>query len=127
MRGRFQARMRRKSRTHRPYQSNFERLEGRVFLAAHIVGNSAVFATIQAAVDAASPGATITVDPGNYPELVGVNKSLTIKGAQAGVDARSNVRAGSPAGESVVCGESVGSATSSGFYVVANDVTIDGF
>src|SRR5690348_10790628 len=101
--------MRRKSSLHSPHKPRIERLEGRLFLAAHIVGSSTVYATIQAAVDAAAPGATITVDAGNYPELVGVNKSLTIKGAQAGVDARSNIRAASPANESVVCGESVGS------------------
>lgn len=105
-----------------------ERLEGRQLLAAHILGSPTVYATIQAAVDAAAPHATITVDPGNYPELVGINKTLTIRGAQAGVDARSAARdAAAPAGESVVSGESVGSNTSSGFYVTANDVTIDGF
>ncbi len=69
-----------------------ELLEQRQLLAAHIVGNASVFSTIQAAVDAATPGATITVDPGTYSEMVWIGKSLTLCGAQAGVDARSNLR-----------------------------------
>src|SRR5579859_113231 len=107
--------MRRKSRPHFPDKAAIESLEGRLFLAAHIGGNPTVFPTIQAAVDAAAPNATITVDPGNYPELVTISKTLMIKGAQAGVDARSNVRAAS-GNESVVSGESFGSTTSSAFY-----------
>ncbi|HSZ54117.1 MAG TPA: fibronectin type III domain-containing protein [Tepidisphaeraceae bacterium] len=95
-------------------------------LAAHIAGSSTVYPSIQAAVNAASPGATINVDAGIYPELVAINKPLTIRGAEAGIDARSNVRQ-SAANESIVTGMSVGSATSSAFYITANDVTIDGF
>jgi hypothetical protein len=95
-------------------------------LAAHIVGSSVVYSTIQAAVNAATAGAVINVDSGTYPELVTVNKTLTIRGAQAGVDARSNARQ-SGTGESIVTGKSVGDGISSGFYITANDVTIDGF
>ena len=102
-----------------------EPLEGRLLLAAHIVGSAAVYPTIQAAVYAATPGAVITVDPGVYPELVWIDKTLTIQGAQAGVDARSAVRLAANS-ESVVTGEAVGSFTSSAFYIAANDVTIDG-
>src|SRR5437660_1798423 len=69
-----------------------EPLERRVLLAAHIVGSQTVYPTIQAAVTAASAGATINVDAGTYPELVTVNKTLTINGAMANVDARSNAR-----------------------------------
>jgi hypothetical protein len=105
---------------------NFETLEPRVLLAAHIVGSSVVYSTIQAAVSAASTGAVINVDAGTYPELVTVNKTLTIRGAQAGVDARSNARQGGT-GESIVTGKSVSDGTSSGFYIAANDVVIDGF
>jgi len=102
-------------------------LERRLCLAAHIAGDSNIYATIQAAVDAALPGATITVDAGTYPELVSIFKTLTIRGAQAGVDGRSNLR-NDPAGESIVSGEVFPDLTqSTGFYIHANDVTIDGF
>jgi parallel beta-helix repeat protein len=46
------------------------------------------YATIQAAIDAASDGDTIMVAAGLYEQSVVINKSLTLKGAQAGVDAR---------------------------------------
>src|ERR1700761_8959655 len=68
-----------------------EPMEQRLLLAAHIVGSSTSYATIQAAVNAAVAGATITVDAGTYAEQVTVSKSLTIKGAQAGVDATSRM------------------------------------
>jgi hypothetical protein len=38
------------------------------------------YATIQAAVDAASPGAVIHLAAGKYPEILTINKSLTITG-----------------------------------------------
>src|SRR5687768_8055486 len=44
------------------------------------------FTTIQAAVDAASPGDTIKVCPGTYTADVNITKSLTLQGAQMGVD-----------------------------------------
>ena len=53
------------------------RLEPRQMMAAHIVGSSTVYQTIQAAVDAAMPGATINVDAGTYSELVTITKPLT--------------------------------------------------
>ncbi|HET6246541.1 MAG TPA: NPCBM/NEW2 domain-containing protein [Tepidisphaeraceae bacterium] len=98
-------------------------------LAAHILGSSTVYSTIQAAVDAAPAGATITVDAGSYAEEVTVYKSLTIDGAQAGVDARTNTRraAAAAGNESVITGATGSSGVSSSFYVTANDVTIDGF
>ena len=96
--------------------SHFETLECRRHLAAHIVGNSTSYATIQAAVNAAAAGATINVDAGTYDETVTVSKSLTIRGAQAGVDAR-NARGA----------ESIVYATQTVFNITANDVTIDGF
>ena len=103
-----------------------EPLEGRILLAAHIVGNPTVYPTIQAAVNAAAPGATINVDSGIYNELVTINKTLTIRGARAGIDARSNVRQGF-AGETMVSGTTVADGNTSAFYITASDVTIDGF
>lgn len=80
---------------------------------------------IQAAVNAASPGATVTIQPGTYDEKVTVNKPLTLLGAQHGVDARSG-RPG--AAESIVDGADLGGGQrTTSFYVTANDVTIDGF
>src|SRR4051812_11166793 len=102
-------------------------LESRTLLAAHIAGDVNVYATIQSAVDAASPGAIITVDAGVYPELVSIFKTLTLRGARASVDGRSNVRSDA-AGESVVSGQVFNdSSHSSAFYLHANDVTLDGF
>ena len=70
------------------WKKHIEALEKRRLLAAHIVGSSTVYITIQAAVNAASTGATITVDAGTYAEKVTIGKTLTVRGAQAGVDAR---------------------------------------
>jgi pectin methylesterase-like acyl-CoA thioesterase len=75
--------------------------------------------TIQHAVDVASANDTIHVAAGTYPEPAGgplnVNKTLTLLGAQAGIDART--RAGA---ESIV-------TDPQGTSVSASDVVIDGF
>lgn len=76
------------------------------------------YGTIQAAVDAASAGDTISVASGTYPEHVTINKSLTLKGARTGVDARTRTGA-----ETIVDGANSGAP----FSIRANDVTIDGF
>jgi len=86
-------------------------------LAAHIVGSSTSYATIQAAVNAAIAGQTITVDAGTYDETVSIyTPNLDIRGANAGVNAT-----GTRSAESIVY------ATQTVFHVYANDVTIDGF
>ena len=100
-----------------------EMLEARQLLAAHIVGSSTVYPTIQAAVNAASTGATINVDAGTYTESVTISKPLTIRGAKAGVDARGRATTG----ESIVTGASGTAGIGYSFYINASDVTLDGF
>jgi parallel beta helix pectate lyase-like protein len=82
-------------------------------------GTSAGYITIQDAINAASPGDTIRVCAGTYLELAAgpltINKTLTLLGAQNGVDARSRVGA-----ESIV-------ADLQGTSVSASGVIIDGF
>jgi hypothetical protein len=95
-----------------------ERLEDRLAPAVTDITTGMSYPTIQAAVTAANSGDTLLADPGMYAEHVTVNKSLTIEGAQHGVDARTR----SGAAESVVDG---GGFTP--FLVTASDVTIDGF
>lgn len=126
---RFSAKQARRERARRNtvLRQAIERLEGRCMLAAHIVGSSTVYSTIQAAVSAAAPGATINVDAGTYPELVTINKPLTLRGVEGGVDARTNARAAANS-ESILTGSVYSDGThSGGFYINANDVTIDGF
>lgn len=73
--------------------------------------------TLQAAINYASAGDTINVAPGIYPHagVVTVNKTLTLKGAQAGLDARSRFEA-----ESIL-------ENSGGLYITADNVIVDGF
>src|SRR5438105_2917899 len=99
-----------------------ETLESRQMLAAHIVGSATNYATIQAAINAASAGAVINVDAGTYTESVTVNKSLTIRGANASVDAR-----GPRNHESIVTGVKGTNGVGMSFYISANNVTLDGF
>jgi parallel beta-helix repeat protein len=82
--------------------------------------------TIQTAINAASPGATILVCAGTYNNggagtAVVVNKSVTLRGAQAGVDARTRSVPGTS--ESIIDDDSGGIYIGSG----VSDVTIDGF
>jgi len=58
-----------------------------------IVGNSATcagatYSNIQSAVNAATTGDTIVVCRGLFNQTVTINKTLTLRGAQHGVDAR---------------------------------------
>ncbi len=99
------------------YRPNLLVLETRVTPSVTDLNTHLSYATIQAAVNAANPGDTLLADAGTYNEHVTINRSLTLEGAQHGVDART--RSGS---ESIVNGGGY-----SPFYVTANDVTIDGF
>jgi len=80
---------------------------------------TATFVTIQDAVNAASPGDTIQVCAGTYPEAapgpLTINKTLTLVGAQSGVDARTR------AGAESIIGDIQGTSIS------ASGVVIDGF
>jgi nitrous oxidase accessory protein NosD len=108
------------------FSHRVEQLEPRRLLAAHIVGDATVYPTIEDAVTAASAGATINVDPGVYNEFVHVDKTLTIRGAQAGVNASDGSRGG--ADESVVRGEGLSPGErSSAFLIDADNVILDGF
>jgi len=78
----------------------------------------AAFQSIQAAVDAASPGDTIQVCPGIYPERVRVEKTLRLLGPKHGKDARKRTLQSS--GEAVV-------ASPTPFFLNADDIVLDGF
>jgi Bacterial Ig-like domain (group 3)/Right handed beta helix region/Periplasmic copper-binding protein (NosD) len=76
--------------------------------------------TIQSAVNKATAGDTIFVAAGTYDATtVTVNKTLTLQGAQAGVDARTR-----SAAESIVHDTATGTTP---FNVTASNVVIDGF
>ncbi|MEO7311296.1 MAG: right-handed parallel beta-helix repeat-containing protein, partial [Chitinophagaceae bacterium] len=79
------------------------------------------FCTIQGAIDDAETlnGHTITVSTGTYNEMVTVNKSLTINGANSGIAGN-----GGRGAESIIDGNN---GTHPGFVITANGVTIDGF
>src|SRR5437867_5353990 len=76
--------------------------------------------TIQAAVNKASAGDTINVAAGTYTENVSITKSLSMNGAQAGIDARGRVGA-----ESVV----IPATPSIGTFTIAFNglISVDGF
>jgi hypothetical protein len=72
--------------------------------------------TINGAIGKASTGDTINVAIGNYNEQVSINKTLTLLGAQHGVDART--RSGAESTITNSCGP---------VQIMANNVVLDGF
>lgn len=83
-------------------------------------GVAMAFTTIQSAVTAAASGDTVKVCPGTYAENVSVDKTLTLKGAKAGVDARTR----GTSGESIV--DPPANALP-GLNLLADNITVDGF
>jgi hypothetical protein len=83
---------------------------------------AAGFTTIQAAINAGTAsGDTINVCAGTYNEVLSLGEAnVTLRGAQAGVDARNR----SGAAESVI---NLGDATEPGFSIAAGNTTVDGF
>ncbi|QDU28396.1 Hemolysin, chromosomal [Anatilimnocola aggregata] len=70
------------------------------------------------AIALAASGATVNVAAGTYTEFIpSLSKSLNLKGAQAGVDARTRV----------AVPETILNHSQGAFNVLANNVTIDGF
>jgi hypothetical protein len=80
---------------------------------------AATFTSIGAAVAVASPGDTIKVCAGTYNEVVQVDRTLIILGAQSSVDARTRAVP--------VSSESVVGSGDGAFQILANNVVIDGF
>lgn len=80
------------------------------------------YCSIQAAIVAPQTlnGHVIVAQAGTYPEQVAVTKELTIRGANAGIAGKGPGRGA----ESIIDG---GAGVRSGFVVLANNVTIDGF
>jgi len=96
-----------------------------VELTVNPAGGANKYTTIAAAVNAAGPNDTIVCEAGIYPVKgntgITLNKSLTLLGAQAGVDARTRGPNGIPNAETVM------PTSTSIFGLYAVDITIDGF
>src|SRR5205807_1992526 len=113
-------RLRRRGRLSESLFPQIQKLESRELFAAHVANDPTVYATIQAAVNAAAAGATVIVDAGTYAERVTVDKPLTLEGARAGVDARDASRGQS---ESIVRGQDTAAGRSTSFVISADGVT----
>lgn len=86
------------------------------------------FTSIQDAIDASSDGDTIFVKAGDYniTSTIVIDKSVTLLGAQAGVDPRADagLRTEGDAAESIIDG---GGSLDTLIRIAADNVTIDGF
>ncbi len=81
-----------------------------------LVFGTDAFTTIQGGVNGAAAGGNVYVAAGTYNEGVTVSKTVTLKGAQSGVDARTRVGA-----------ESIVNFAGGAFGLAADDITLDGF
>src|SRR3954469_11597920 len=81
----------------------------------------AQFTSIQAAVNAASPGDLILIGPGTYAESVTVDKRLTIQGMFAAGSAANNPRVAS------IVDPPASDTETPGFSFLANKITVQGF
>src|SRR5262249_5527154 len=89
-----------------------------VGLVSGVPGSVTGAATIHDAITNTAAGGTVNVLEGLYNELVLVDKTVNLRGAQAGVDART----GRPG-----VAESIISNANGGFKVLADNIVIDGF
>jgi len=105
---------------------------GEVFVTTQSYGIATTAPSIQRGIEAAATGNTVNVKAGTYTRndavqsVVVINKSLTLKGANAGVDGASLSRGA----ETVINGSFSSSTTEQNMYVVsiqANNVVLDGF
>jgi nitrous oxidase accessory protein NosD len=85
------------------------------------------FDNIQAAIDAVASGGTIYVYAGDYVQSITIDKSLTMKGAQATVDARTRSGAESTIRPDTSDANPFSAGAVTVVTVDANNVTIDGF
>lgn len=85
----------------------------------HVQCPFAAYTTITAAVAAAANGDQIDVCAGTYTETVTVNKAITLRGAQAGVDARTR--------SVPTTQESILNSPGGSLSITASNVTVDGF
>jgi hypothetical protein len=85
-----------------------------------VCANGCAFTSIQAAINAASPGATITIGAGKYYENVVVSKSVTLQGSGNGTVLYPAVSAPNPSG----CVGSLCAGASNMILVQADNVTI---
>jgi len=86
--------------------------------------------TIQNGVDFAAAGATVNVAGGTYTELVTVNKTLTLEGNNAGVDARTRLANNGLGGLGPITGakpETIVNGSTGAFVLEADNIVLDGF
>ena len=103
----------------------------------HLWGYDA-FNTVQTGINAVAAGGTVNVAAGTYPEVVVVNKPLTLSGAQAGQNANSRFAAfvpgangpkADPAMETILTAAATDPANAANdmLHIMADNVTVDGF